>query len=145
MLGFVFMALLGTAETEILLKLALSLALGMLIGLEREIHKKPAGMRTHTLVCVGATLFAVMSVSFVEDPARIAAGVVTGIGFLGAGMILQAKDKIIGSTTAAELWALAAIGLAVGMGSYFAAIAAAFAVLLVLWPGKMLEKNLRKR
>ena len=145
MLGFVFMALLGTAETEILLKLALSLALGMLIGLEREIHKKPAGMRTHTLVCVGATLFAVMSVSFVEDPARIAAGVVTGIGFLGAGMILQAKDKIIGLTTAAELWALAAIGLAVGMGSYFAAIAAAFAVLLVLWPGKMLEKNLRKR
>ena len=60
-------------------------------------------------------------------------------------MILQAKDKIIGLTTAAELWALAAIGLAVGMGSYFAAIAAAFAVLLVLWPGKMLEKNLRKR
>ncbi len=132
-------------ETEILLKLVLSLALGALVGLEREIHKKPAGLRTHTLVCVGSTLFAVLSVSFGEDPARIAAGVVTGVGFLGAGMIIQAKDKVVGLTTAAELWALAAIGVAAGVGNYFAAVAAAAVVLLVLWPGKMIEIALRRR
>ena len=139
MLGFVFMALLGTAETEILLKLALSLALGMLIGLEREIHKKPAGMRTHTLVCVGATLFAVMSVSFVEDPARIAAGVVTGIGFLAAGSIFR-EERIHGLTTAADIWVIAAVGMAVGFGYYFFAVAATIISLAVLIMGTPFNK-----
>ncbi len=136
-------------EMEIAIKIVIAAIVGLLIGLEREIRKKPAGMRTHALVCIGATLFTVLSFSFVGstvDTSRIAAGIVTGIGFLGAGVIFRAEDKVKGITTAAELWVLAAIGVAIGMGMYFAAAVSTLVVLVVLWPAKMLERRvIRKR
>ena len=135
-------------ESEIVVKIVIAAALGSLIGLEREMRKKPAGMRTHALVCIGATLFTILSFSFTGssvDTSRIAAGIVTGIGFLGAGVIFQAKDKIKGITTAAELWVLAAIGVAIGMGLYFAAGISTLVVLAVLWPAKILERKVVRK
>lgn len=136
------------AEGVVIFKILLSALLGMIIGYEREIHKKPAGFRTHIFVILGATLFAIISVSFggTADPSRIAAGVVTGIGFLGAGAIFHDKDKIKGLTTAADLWVLAAIGLAVGIGLYFVAVTTTVIMFLLLTYGKQFEKNaLRKK
>ncbi|MFH1587361.1 MAG: MgtC/SapB family protein, partial [Candidatus Diapherotrites archaeon] len=98
-------------EPELILKLILAVILGGLIGLDRELKGRPAGLRTHVLVCVGATLFTIISMSFMatSDPARIAAGIVTGIGFLGAGAIFRSDDHIKGLTTAADLWVIAAV------------------------------------
>ncbi|MBI2172802.1 MAG: MgtC/SapB family protein [Candidatus Aenigmarchaeota archaeon] len=135
-------------EMEIAIKIVIAAIVGLLIGLEREIRKKPAGMRTHALVCIGATLFTVLSFSFVGstvDTSRIAAGIVTGIGFLGAGVIFRAEDRVKGITTAAELWVLAAIGVAIGMGMYFAAAISTLVVLVVLWPAKMLERRVIRK
>ncbi len=134
-------------EMEIVTKLVIAAIFGILIGLEREFHKKPAGMRTHALVCMGAALFTVLSFSFSGsnvDESRIAAGIVTGIGFLGAGIVFRAEDRVRGITTAAELWVLAAIGVAVGMGMYFAATAATVIVLVILWPAKIVEKRVKR-
>ncbi len=126
-------------EAEIISKLILSAFLGMLVGLERQMHKKPAGMREHGLVCMGSSLFAVVSISFASP--LIAAGVVTGIGFIGAGAILHLKNRIIGLTTAAELWVTAATGLAVGTGLYLISIVTTLLVLLILASGRFLEKR----
>ncbi len=131
------------AEYELILKLFLSVVLGMLVGFERELKRKPAGMRTHSFVCLGATLFTIISIyisgSGQADISRIAAGVVTGIGFLGAGVIFKSEDRVRGVTTAAELWVMAAIGLAIGVGYYFAAVLTAFIVLIILVPLKYVE------
>jgi len=135
-------------EIDIVLKLLLATFLGSMVGFEREIHKKPAGLRTHSLVCMGSTLFTLVSLSMVGpnvDVSRIAAGVVTGIGFLGAGMIFKAENKVKGLTTAAELWALAAIGLAIGVGYYFAAFATSLIILLILGPMKYIDKETREK
>ena len=135
----------GPVEIEIVVKLAVSAVLGALIGFEREIHQKPAGMRTHSLVCIGSTLFTILSVSMMgADPSRIAAGIVTGIGFLGAGMIFRAENKVRGLTTAAELWVLAAIGLAVGIGYYFAALVTTLIVIFILIPMKYIEREAKE-
>lgn len=133
-------------ESELILKLLLAVILGGLIGLDREIKGRPAGLRTHVLVCVGATLFTIISMSFVvtSDPARIASGIVTGIGFLGAGAIFRSKDHVQGLTTAADLWVIAAVGIAVGIGYYTAAFAAIILVLLVLLGGTSFEHFLKK-
>lgn len=85
------------------------------------------------LVCLGSCLFTTVSLEFSVDPARIAAGIVTGIGFIGAGTIIAERDKIIGVTTAASLWATAAIGLALGVGSYILAVSASLLTLLILF------------
>ncbi|MCK5023360.1 MAG: MgtC/SapB family protein [Candidatus Aenigmarchaeota archaeon] len=133
-------------EIEIVLKLLLAAGLGLVVGYEREVHRKPAGLRTHSLVCLGSTLFTIVSLSIVGsgvDVSRIAAGVVVGIGFLGAGMIFKSDDNVRGLTTAAELWVLAAIGLAIGIGYYFVAIVGAIIVLVVMIPLKHLSKNAR--
>ncbi|MCL5877411.1 MAG: MgtC/SapB family protein [Candidatus Bathyarchaeota archaeon] len=98
--------------------LILAVAFGAIVGIEREIHGRPAGIRTHMLVCLGSCLFTIVSMSFSLDPARIAGGIVAGIGFIGAGTIWSQKDKVQGITTAASLWATAAIGLAAGIGDY---------------------------
>ncbi|MDI6720758.1 MAG: MgtC/SapB family protein [Candidatus Aenigmarchaeota archaeon] len=136
-------------ETEIIIKLIVAATIGMLIGLERELHRKPAGMRTHALVCIGATLFTIMSFSFAGenvDTSRIAANIVMGIGFLGAGIVFRAEDRVKGITTAAEMWVLAAIGISIGIGMYYAAAVATIIVLAILWPAKLLEKKVvRKR
>ena len=120
---------------ELLLRLAVALALGGVIGFEREMDEQAAGFRTHKLVSLGATLFTIAGaygfdaftgedVEIRVDPTRIAAQIVTGIGFLGAGAIIQEGISVRGLTTAASLWVTAAIGMAVGFGAWFAAIGA---------------------
>lgn len=120
---------------EIVLKLVLSVLLGGAIGFEREVGNRPAGLRTHILVSIGAALIMLISkYGFGEgsDPARLAAQVVSGIGFLGAGTILRTGNTIQGLTTAASLWICAGIGLAVGNGFYFGAIVSTVLVLISL-------------
>jgi putative Mg2+ transporter-C (MgtC) family protein len=117
------------------LKLVVALALGGLIGLERETHGRPAGLRTHILVCLGSTLFALCSASVAGktfDPGRISAQIVTGIGFLGAGTIMHQGSVVRGLTTAASIWTVAAIGLAVAIGGQMMLVAIAASVLVVI-------------
>jgi putative Mg2+ transporter-C (MgtC) family protein len=112
--------------------------LGGLIGLERELREREAGLRTHLLVAVGSALFTIVGAygfgGIRTDPTRIAAQVVTGIGFLGAGAIIRQGFSIRGLTTAATLWVVAAVGLAAGAGYYSAAVISTGLVLLALWP-----------
>ena len=137
--------MIGPFEIEIVIKLVVAAILGGLVGFEREVHRKPAGLRTHSLVCMGSALFTIMSISVTgAEPSRIAAGIVTGIGFLGAGMIFTSQDKVRGLTTAAELWVLAAIGLAIGLGFYFAALVTTLIVIFILIPLKYLEKEAKE-
>ncbi len=127
---------------EIAIRLVLALILGGLIGLERESHGRPAGFRTHILVCVGSALVMLVSAyAFMGmetgreggyDPGRIAAQVISGIGFLGAGTIMREGANIRGLTTAASLWSVAGIGLTIGAGFYFPALLATALVVLTL-------------
>lgn len=139
------------SELHIFLRLMLALLLGGLIGFEREQSKHAAGLRTNILVCLGSCLLMMLSIygfsAFVDepnvrvDPARLAAAVITGVGFLGAGTILFTGKSITGLTTAASLWVVSAIGLAVGAGFYFASSATTVMVLLTLWAFNKLEKR----
>lgn len=142
---------------DITLRLFVALLLGGLVGLEREQNNHPAGFRTHILVCLGSALIMLLSVygfnEFVNeinvriDPARLAANVITGVGFLGAGTIVFNGASISGLTTAASLWVVAAIGLAVGAGFYYPAVISTVFVLISLWVLNRVEKRLfgRKR
>lgn len=139
------------AEFEFFARLALSVILGALIGMERESHDRPAGLRTHMLVCMGATMFAIAALYFTvpgEAPSatavNIAANIVIGIGFIGGGAIFKAENKIKGLTTAADLWVIAAVGMLVGVGYYFHAIIAAILVYLVLVIGRKLRSKVPK-
>ena len=131
---------LSARDIQMILRLFLATVLGSVIGLEREIHGKVAGFRTHALVSLGAALFMIVSVDMYAayrgtaavDPTRIAAQVVSGIGFLGAGAIIRFPTGITGLTTAASLWVASAIGLACGAGFYKHAFAAVMLTLLVL-------------
>jgi len=124
-------------ELEMVLRLLLAAALGAIIGYQRERAGKPAGLRTHILICLGAALFTVASIygfGAATDPARIAAGVVAGIGFIGAGAILRSGEGIVaGLTTAATIWAVAGIGLAAGAGLYLISAVATILMLIVLF------------
>lgn len=120
-------------EAELILRVFVAAVLGGGIGLQRGLARKPAGIRTHALICLGAALFTSLAEGFETvtgfDPSRIAAGVVTGIGFVGAGVIIRSeKGRIEGVTTAASIWATAAVGIAIGTGLYiigtFAAVLA---------------------
>lgn len=120
---------------DMLARLIVATALGALVGYERERMGKPAGVRTHGMVALGATLFTLVSIygfSGGHDPARVAAQVVTGIGFVGAGAILHLRHTVHGLTTAASLWVTAAIGLAVGVGMLAMSAATAILVFLLL-------------
>ena len=125
-------------DTELQLagRLAAGLVLGAVIGLERELHRQPAGFRTHSLVALGAALFTIVSAyGFAGDgvdPTRIAAQIVSGIGFIGAGTILQHRGNIRGLTTAASLWSVAAIGMAAGAGLLVMAVIGTVLILVVL-------------
>ena len=124
-----------TLDLQMFLRLLVAVVLGALVGYERERAGKPAGVRTHGMVSLGAALFTVVSLhGFGEtsDPARVAAQIVTGIGFLGAGAILHQRGYVEGLTTAASLWVTAAIGLAVGVGMLFMSVATAILVFLLL-------------
>lgn len=117
------------------IRLLLAAGLGAAIGYQREREQKPAGLRTHVLIALGAALFTAAGIfGFASgDPSRIAAGIVTGIGFLGAGAILHRQGGIvIGLTTAASIWAVAAIGLAVGAGQYLLSLVATVLSLVIL-------------
>ena len=125
---------------EIVFKLALACILGAMIGLERESLNRPAGLRTYTLVCVGSALAMIVSIDIYmqyyqtvnADPGRIAAQVISGIGFLGAGTIMREGASVRGLTTAAGLWVVACIGLAVGAGLYIPAVVTTILILFVL-------------
>ncbi|KJS23453.1 MAG: methyltransferase [Clostridiaceae bacterium BRH_c20a] len=140
-------------ELEIIIRLVLSAVLGGIIGLEREALNKSAGFRTHTLVSVGSCLIMIVSISiylqFAEstniDPGRIAAQVVSGIGFLGAGTIMRSGGNVKGLTTAATLWVVAGIGLAVGSGAYLAALITTLIVYISLVYLSKLEDVVSKR
>jgi putative Mg2+ transporter-C (MgtC) family protein len=121
-------------QAEIALQLALAAFLSMIIGLNRETHKQPAGLRTHMLVGLGSCLFtALSSHAFVgTDPARVAAQIVTGVGFLGAGTIIQRENSPHHLTTAASIWATAAVGMSIGVGAWFLAINATLLIWLIL-------------
>ncbi len=138
---------------QVIIRLIAAVVLGGFIGLEREIRKRSAGLRTHILVCIGATLIMLTSTYVFDiykdianvDPSRIAAGVIAGIGFLGAGAIIREGDTVRGLTTAATLWVVAAIGIAVGCGFYLAAFVTTVLVLIVLWLIRAIEGYLVKR
>ncbi|HEX7949541.1 MAG TPA: MgtC/SapB family protein [Candidatus Limnocylindrales bacterium] len=138
-----------TAQLDFAARLIVAAALGGLVGAEREIHGHPAGIRTHMLVALGSGIFTVLSIhGFGQgpgsgiDPTRIAAQVVSGIGFLGAGAILKDGIVIRGLTTAASLWATAAVGMAAGAGQYVIAGVSATVILVSLWPINALAERL---
>ncbi len=132
------------SELEILLRLLLAAGLGALIGFERETHGQAAGLRTHMILAVGATLAMTLSINLASgsggDPARLAAQVVSGIGFLGAGAILRYGASIRGLTTATSLWTLAIVGLAVGAGQYLVGAATTVFLLIILSLLDLVEK-----
>jgi putative Mg2+ transporter-C (MgtC) family protein len=121
-------------ELLVLFRVVLAILLGAILGLERELYKRPAGLRTHILVCVASCLIMLVSMYGFdgEDPARMAAQVVSGIGFLGAGAIMKEEKGVIGITTAATIWVSAMIGLACGNGFYFGAVLVAVLALVIL-------------
>jgi putative Mg2+ transporter-C (MgtC) family protein len=141
-------------QLDLSVRIVVAAALGLAIGFEREIHGHPAGLRTHMLVAAGSGLFTVLSAYGFEgvargvtgaspiDPTRIAAQIVSGIGFLGAGAILKDGVVIRGLTTAASLWATSAIGMAAGAAEYTIAVVATATVLVSLWPINALAQRL---
>ncbi len=154
--GFNLMNQVDTENVNIVssvFKLLLSMVLGAMVGLERRHKGQIAGMRTFALICMGATLAMLVSIYIPEkllnwtangDAGRIAAQVISGIGFLGAGAIIQMKGSVRGLTTAAGMWMVASIGLAVGAGMYLVATVASVLIILVLTLLELLEKKLFK-
>jgi len=138
------------SEGEILIRLGLAALLGMIVGFERERQNQPAGLRTHAILAIGSCLAMTISINlaiqFVPyvpngDPARLAAQVISGIGFLGAGAILRYGTNVKGLTTATSLWTVAIVGLAVGAGHYFSAAGTTLALIIVLVLLNVLEKR----
>jgi putative Mg2+ transporter-C (MgtC) family protein len=135
-------------QIDVSVRLLAAAAFGAGLGLEREMHGHPAGMRTHMLVSLGSAIFTVLSIYAFEgvgssaDPSRIAAQVVTGIGFLGAGAIAKYGPSIRGLTTAASLWVVAAVGIGCGAGAYLVAAVGTAIAALALWPLHILVQKL---
>lgn len=140
---------------EVIFKLLLGALLGGIIGFERQTHGRPAGFRTQLLVCVACVLLMIISESYYShavvagevvriDPTRIAAGAMTGVGFLGAGVILKTGATVQGLTTAACVWIVSAIGLATGAGQYLAAVTGSIITFLSLWFLRILETRMPK-
>lgn len=138
-----------SAVLQDLIPMVLSLVLGTLVGWERQMGRKPAGLRTHTLVCLGSTMFC-LTTSYAYalygghsmDATRIVHGVITGVGFLGAGSILRQEGYVHGLTTAASVWMVAAIGVAVGVRAYPLAIIGTLLALVVLEGYRWVERFL---
>ena len=129
---------------ENILKIVLAIVVGAIVGAEREFHVGQ-GLRTITLVCLGATLFTIYSDQFDYfgngDPRRIAAAVVTGVGFLGAGMVLRHEGGVAGLTTAAAVWLVAALGMGIAIGMYGLVVASTIGVLLILWAVPLIQRR----
>jgi putative Mg2+ transporter-C (MgtC) family protein len=147
-----FREIVGTLRLDLLFKLVMAVLLGGAIGLQREIAGKPAGLRTNILICMGAAMLMDLSIRLsvgpdgerVGDPARLAAQVITGVGFLGAGTILHARGTVIGLTSAATIWMVTALGLTVGAGQYVEAVGAGILVGFVLSGLGRLEYHIRR-
>ena len=121
-------------QLEMIFRLCLALVLAGVIGYEREKYSKPAGLRTHMVLAIGCTILTILSTSFPDttDNSRLAAAIITGIGFIGAGTVLQTRERIVGLTTAASIWLTASISLAVGTGNYILAVAGTILGYIVL-------------
>src|SRR2546426_8160163 len=136
-------------EPSIALKLLLAAVLGGVIGLERELRDKPAGLRTNILICLGSTLFMSISTKVAEvlggDPTRIAAQIISGIGFLGAGAVLHSHGFVLGLTTAATIWVVAGVGMALGSGMYSVAIFTTAMSLITLYFLSFIEDKIQGR
>src|SRR6185295_2841889 len=136
-------------DPSIPLKLLLAAVLGGLIGLEREMRDKPAGLRTNILICVGSTLFMSISTKVSEllggDPTRIAAQIISGIGFLGAGAVLHSHGFVLGLTTAATIWVVAGVGMALGSGMYTVAVFTTAMSLVTLYFLSFVEDRIQGR
>ena len=136
-------------QLDLALRLTVGLVLGAIIGFERELHSQPAGFRTHSVVALGAAIFTVVSAyAFTgpgADPTRIAAQIVSGIGFIGAGTILHSRGQIRGLTTAASLWSVAGIGMAAGAGLYGVAVIGTVLMLVILSLFDLAERYARRR
>lgn len=122
-----------TLLPEDLYKILFATLVGGLIGIEREYREKAAGFRTIMLICIGATLFTIFSSKLDGDPARIAANIVSGVGFLGAGVILRSGGQIVGLTTASTIWLTAALGMGIGAGEYILVAIVVPIILMTLW------------
>jgi putative Mg2+ transporter-C (MgtC) family protein len=136
-------------DPSIAVKLVLAAILGGIIGLEREIRDKPAGLRTNILICVGSTLFMSISTKVAQlvggDPTRIAAQIISGIGFLGAGAVLHSHGFVLGLTTAATIWVVAGVGMALGSGMYLVAIFTTGMSLITLYFLASIEDKIQGR
>lgn len=139
----------GWTEVELIIRIFIAVGLGALIGYEREVTHKPAGLRTHIFVCMGACLFTISSFYLLPegstgsvDVTRIASGIVAGISFIGAGSIIATKGDVKGITTAASLWVIAAVGLMVGLGNYLLPVIATIIIFLVLRLGRIEKKKI---
>ena len=141
-MGDVFTRMLQIFRLDLMLQLGLATLLGGVIGLERELGGKPAGLRTNILICIGSVLYTHLSLAMLTastgvipagtDTTRVAAQIVTGVGFIGAGTILHARGAVVGLTSAATIWVVAAIGIALGSGYYLEGVGTTLAVILVL-------------
>ena len=141
-------SLISSFRIELLLQLVLATVLGGIVGLERELKGKPAGLRTNILICIGATFFTVLSLHLAQsggDPGRIAAQILPGVGFIGAGTILHTRGSVSGLTSAATIWVVAAIGMALGSRAYVEAVGTAVLVMVVLQGLGMAERRLQRR
>jgi putative Mg2+ transporter-C (MgtC) family protein len=135
-------------KLELMLQVGLATLLGGAIGLERELGGKPAGLRTNILICIGSVLYTHISIAMVgaaADPTRVAGQIVTGVGFIGAGTILHARGAVVGLTSAATIWVVAAIGVALGSGYYLDGIATTLVVLVVLAGLGRVEKLVQRQ
>ena len=123
-----------SSQIELIVRLLIATMLGALIGYQREIKERPAGLRTHMLVAMGSVIFTILSFSVFSrsDPSRVASYVVVGIGFIGAGTIIQVKNKVTGITTASSLWVTASVGMTIGVGYYLLGFVASILAVLVL-------------
>jgi putative Mg2+ transporter-C (MgtC) family protein len=116
-------------------------AIGAIIGLERELHKSAAGIKTYSIVCLGAALFTAVAATV---DIGVTTGVITGVGFLGAAMIFKTENSVIGLTTAALIWSTSAVGFAIGTGLFLAAIIGTVLILTILYPMERIESKLLK-
>ncbi len=136
-------------QLDLALRMTVALLLGAVIGFERELQSQPAGFRTHSVVALGAAIFTVVSAFGFSgpgaDPTRIAAQIVSGIGFIGAGTIIQSRGQVRGLTTAASLWSVAAVGMAAGAGLYGTAVIATILMLIILSLFDWAESRARRR
>ena len=141
------MNFLETINWHEFIPLAAAVVLGGLIGLEREIHRKPAGLRTHILICLGAALFSQVALKATgnwDNSTRILQGIITGVGFIGAGAVIQDRGGIYGLTSAATIWTATAIGIACGTELYTIAIFATIAVLIILIGLNPLDRKIKE-